>query len=120
MTSILFGYHMPNFSFPGVPREQLFEHLAKLACAAEDAGFDLVTVMDHFYQIRGAGPETEPMLESYTALAALAARTRRVKLGTLLRRNRSRSVRDIQDDRRTSDPGGGRARNRGPARQNST
>jgi F420-dependent oxidoreductase-like protein len=41
-------------------------------------------VMDHFYQIGGIGPETEPMLEAYTALAGLAARTSRVKLGTLV------------------------------------
>jgi F420-dependent oxidoreductase-like protein len=55
-----------------------------LAQAAEAAGFDLVTVMDHFYQIRGVGPETEPMLEAYTALAGLAARTTRVQHGTLV------------------------------------
>lgn len=75
---------MPNFSFPDVPTERLFDRVASLACAAEDAGFDLVTVMDHFYQIRGVGPETEPMLEAYTTLGALAARTSRVKLGTLV------------------------------------
>src|SRR5919204_4300848 len=80
----LFGYHMPNFSFPGVPPEGLFDHVAGLAQAAESAGFDLVTVMDHFYQIRGVGPETEPMLEAYSTLAALAARTERVRLGTLV------------------------------------
>jgi F420-dependent oxidoreductase-like protein len=84
MPDIFFGYHMPNFSFPGVPPEKLFDHVANLACAAEDAGFDLVTVMDHFYQIRGVGQETEPMLEAYTTLGALAARTRRIKLGTLV------------------------------------
>jgi F420-dependent oxidoreductase-like protein len=84
MTQLLFGYHMPNFSFPEVAPEHLFDHVAKLACAAEDAGFDLVTVMDHFYQIRGVGPETAPMLEAYTTLGALAARTSRVKLGTLV------------------------------------
>ena len=40
--------------------------------------------MDHFYQIRGVGPETEPMLEAYSTLAALAAQTSRVKLATLV------------------------------------
>src|SRR5436190_20251654 len=84
MTELFFGYHMPNFSFPEVPPEGLFDHVAKLASAAENAGFDLVTVMDHFYQIGVIGSETEPMLESYTTLGALAARTRRVKLGTLV------------------------------------
>src|ERR1700737_1522904 len=80
----LFGYHMPNFSFPGVPAEGLFDHVVELTLAAESAGFDLVTVMDHFYQIRGVGPETEPMLEAYSTLAALAARTSSVQLGTLV------------------------------------
>src|ERR1700704_1287338 len=83
-TAPLFGYHMPNFSFAGVPPEDLFDHVVALAQAAESAGFDLVTVMDHFYQIRGIGPEPEPRLEAYATLAALAARTSRVRLGTLV------------------------------------
>jgi F420-dependent oxidoreductase-like protein len=80
----LFGYHMPNFSFPEVPPEGLFDHVTRLANAAEAAGFDFVTVMDHFYQIAGVGPETEPMLEAYTTLGALAARTTRIRLATLV------------------------------------
>ena len=79
-----FGFHMPNYTFPGVPDERLFDHVIEQARSAEAAGFDLVTVMDHFYQIRGVGPETDPMLEAYTTLAALAARTSRVRLGTLV------------------------------------
>jgi F420-dependent oxidoreductase-like protein len=80
----LFGFHMPNFTYPGVPKDRLFDHVVEQAKAAEKAGFDLVTVMDHFYQIRGLGPETEPMMEAYTTLGALAASTSRVKLGTLV------------------------------------
>jgi len=79
-----FGYHMPNFTFPGTPPERLFERFVEQAVAAEAAGFQLVTVMDHFYQIRGVGPETDPMLEAYSTLAALAARTGKVRLGTLV------------------------------------
>jgi F420-dependent oxidoreductase-like protein len=79
-----FGFHMPNYTFPGVPDDQLFDHVVAQAKAAEAAGFDLVTVMDHFYQIRGVGPETNAMLEAYATLAAIAARTSRVKLGTLV------------------------------------
>src|ERR1700730_7723893 len=82
--SLFFGYHMPNFSFPGVPDERLFDRVVENAKAAEAAGFDLVTVMDHFYQIRGVGPETEPMLEAYSTLSGLAALTSRVQLGTLV------------------------------------
>jgi F420-dependent oxidoreductase-like protein len=82
--SVWFGYHMPNYTFPAVPPDGLFEHVAMLARAAEDAGFGLVTVMDHFYQIRGVGPETDPMLEAYSTLAALSQRTSSVRLGTLV------------------------------------
>ena len=80
----LFGFHMPNFTYRGVPKEQLFDHVVEQAQAAEKAGFGLVTVMDHFYQIRGIGPETEPMMEAYTTLGALAASTSSVKLATLV------------------------------------
>src|ERR1700704_3986621 len=82
--SALFGFHMPNYTFPGVPEDQLFDKVVKNAQAAEKAGFDLVTVMDHLYQISGIGPETDPMMEAYTTLSALATRTSRVKLGTLV------------------------------------
>ncbi|MGH7667112.1 MAG: LLM class flavin-dependent oxidoreductase, partial [Candidatus Dormibacteria bacterium] len=80
MATPFFGYHMPSFTFPGTADADLFEHVAELAVAAEDAGFDMVTVMDHFYQITGVGIETEPMLESYSTLAALSQRTKRVRL----------------------------------------
>src|SRR5260370_8915684 len=79
-----FGYHMPSFTFPGVPPDQLFDHVGGLARSAESAGFELVTVMDHFYQITGIGKEEEPMLEGYTTLAALARETSKVKLATLV------------------------------------
>jgi F420-dependent oxidoreductase-like protein len=82
--AVWFGYHIPNFTFPGVAPEDLFDHVAGLAKAAEDAGFSLVTVMDHLYQIRGIGPETDPMLEAYSTLAALSQRTERVRLGALV------------------------------------
>jgi F420-dependent oxidoreductase-like protein len=79
-----FGYHMPNYTFPGVPQEGLFDRVVENAKAAEAAGFDMVTVMDHFYQIGGIGPETEPMLEAYATLSALAAHTSRIRLATLV------------------------------------
>ncbi|TMF37017.1 MAG: LLM class F420-dependent oxidoreductase [Chloroflexi bacterium] len=82
--AVFFGFHMPNFTFPGVPADKLFDRVVENAKAAEKAGFDLVTVMDHFYQIRGVGPETEPMLEAYTTLAAIAAHTTKIKVGTLV------------------------------------
>jgi F420-dependent oxidoreductase-like protein len=73
---------LPNFS--GTDPAGLFEHVAGLATAAEDAGFDSVWVMDHFFQLPPLGGPDQPMLEAYTLLGALAARTRRVQLGTLV------------------------------------
>jgi F420-dependent oxidoreductase-like protein len=75
---------MPSFTFPGVPPDQLFDHAAGLARSAESAGFELVTVMDHFYQITPIGKEEEPMLEAYPTLGALARETSRVRLATLV------------------------------------
>src|SRR5207302_1788591 len=80
----LLGFQIPNFTYPGVPNDRLFEQIVTLATAAERGGFDSVYVMDHLYQIRGVGPQTDPMLEGYTLLGGLAARTTRVRLGTLV------------------------------------
>ena len=82
--ALFFGYHMPSYSFAGVGDGELFDRVTALAQSAEAAGFDMVTVMDHFYQIGNVGSETEPMLEAYSTLAAIAARTSKVKLGTLV------------------------------------
>jgi len=77
------GLQIPNFTL-GVPDEQLFDNVAGLAGAADDSGYDSVWVMDHFYQLPALGGPPQPMLESYTLLGALAARTSRVRLGTLV------------------------------------
>jgi len=79
-----FGIHFPLYSFPDLPRERLFDRIVELAVAAEVAGFSLATVMDHFYQIRGVGSETEPMLEAYATLAALSQRTSSIRLAALV------------------------------------
>lgn len=78
------GLQIPNFTYPGVAPDQLFEKVADLATTAEASGFDTVLVMDHFYQLPLLGTPADPMFESYTLLAALAARTERVQLGTLV------------------------------------
>ena len=79
-----FGFHHPNYTFPGVPDDRLFDRVLENARAAERAGFDLFTVMDHLYQIRGIGLEVEPMLEAYTTLSAIASQTSRIKLATMV------------------------------------
>ena len=78
-----FGLQLPNFSL-GVADTDLFEAIADHAVAAEEAGFHSVWVMDHFFQLPPLGGPDQPMLEAYTLLGALAARTERVQLGTLV------------------------------------
>jgi len=75
---------IPNFTYPDVPPEDLFETVATVATTAEGSGFDTVLVMDHFYQLPMLGSPDQPMFEAYTLLSALAARTSRVELGTLV------------------------------------
>jgi F420-dependent oxidoreductase-like protein len=82
--SIWFGLHLPSYTHPDTPPEQLFDRVVAQATAAEAAGFDLVTVMDHLYQIAGIGGPDEPMLEGWLTLAAIARETSRVRLGTLV------------------------------------
>lgn len=77
-----FGIQLPNFS--GTEPGELFEHVAGLATAAERSGFDSLWVMDHYFQLPPLGGPDQPMLEAYTLLGALAARTRRMQLGTLV------------------------------------
>ncbi len=80
----LLGFQIPNYTFPGVTNDKLFDHVVMLAHTAEHAGFDSVFVMDHFYQLPNIGPRSDPMLEGYTVLAGIAARTTKVRLGTLV------------------------------------
>ena len=78
------GLQIPSFTYPGVPDAELFERVADIAATAERAGFDSVYVMDHFYQLPLLGPPNDPMMECYTLLSALAARTKTVKLGAMV------------------------------------
>jgi F420-dependent oxidoreductase-like protein len=80
----LLGFQIPNYTFPGVTNDKLFDHVVMLANTAEKAGFDSVYVMDHFYQLPSIGLRTLSMLEGYTVLAGIAARTEKVRIGTLV------------------------------------
>src|SRR5262252_4096602 len=73
------GLHLADFTWPDGPLG-LRENLARVARAAEDAGFAKLSVMDHVWQIGVVGPPEHEMLEAYTALGYLAACTSRVEL----------------------------------------
>lgn len=73
------GVHVSNFTWPGGP-ERIAADLTRIATAAEDTGFAKLSVMDHVWQIGHIGPPENDMLEAYTTLGYLAARTSRIKL----------------------------------------
>lgn len=78
------GLQINSFTYPGVPDAELFERIAQIAGTAERSGFDSVWVMDHLYQIAVVGKRTEPMLEAYSLLCGIAARTSTAGLGTMV------------------------------------
>jgi F420-dependent oxidoreductase-like protein len=77
------GLQVPDFNWPGGP-SRLGAELATVARTADDAGFEFISVMDHFFQIGVVGPPENDMLEAYTTLGYLAACTSRAKLLTLV------------------------------------
>jgi F420-dependent oxidoreductase-like protein len=78
------GLQIPSFTYPDVTDAGLFERIAAIAVTAENNGFDSLWVMDHLYQISMVGPFADPMFEAYTLLGAIAARTSKARLGTMV------------------------------------
>jgi F420-dependent oxidoreductase-like protein len=73
------GLHLSDFTFSNGPG-RLADDLTRIVVAAEDAGFARVSVMDHVWQISVHGPPEHEMLEAYTTLGYIAARTSQVDL----------------------------------------
>jgi alkanesulfonate monooxygenase len=73
------GLHLSNFTWPGGPTT-LASDLGRAARLAEDVGFTKLSVMDHVWQIGIIGPPENDMLEAYTALGYIAAKTERIQL----------------------------------------
>ena len=73
------GLHISDFTWDGGAPE-LGVRLGQIAQRAEEAGVDRISVMDHVWDIGHIGPPEHEMLEAYTALGWLVARTEHVKL----------------------------------------
>jgi alkanesulfonate monooxygenase SsuD/methylene tetrahydromethanopterin reductase-like flavin-dependent oxidoreductase (luciferase family) len=73
------GLHLSNFTWPGGPATMASD-LGRAAKLAEDVGFTKLSVMDHVWQIGIIGPPENDMLEAYTALGYIAAKTERIQL----------------------------------------
>jgi F420-dependent oxidoreductase-like protein len=82
-TRMKVGLQIPSFTWPG-GAEAIGPTLARVVRTADEVGFDSIWVMDHFFQIRGVGPVTEPMLEGWTTLGWIAANTSRARLGLMV------------------------------------
>lgn len=74
MTKAHFGVTLPQIKRPWVATKEAAENF-------ESLGYDSLWVCDHLY-----GPQSKqlPILEAWSTLAAVAARTERVELGTLV------------------------------------
>jgi F420-dependent oxidoreductase-like protein len=79
------GLQIPRFDWPGSPGN-LGPTLAAVAGAADAAGFASIWVMDHLFQMDGAGMGSadSPMAEGYSTLSFLAGVTKRARLGTMV------------------------------------
>jgi F420-dependent oxidoreductase-like protein len=77
------GLHYWTFATPADPA-RIAPTLADTAQLADQAGFASFTVMDHYFQMEAVAPADDPMLEGYTTLGYVAAKTQRMTLGLLV------------------------------------
>jgi F420-dependent oxidoreductase-like protein len=79
------GLQIPSFKYPG-GAAAIRPKLKEIVTIAEEAGFNSLWVMDHYYQIKGLFGEayTDPMLEAYTTLGYFAGLTEKAYLGVLV------------------------------------
>jgi F420-dependent oxidoreductase-like protein len=77
------GIHFMNFTLPGGPAG-LRAVVGDTAVAAEEAGCTVFTAMDHWFQMEQFADAHDPMLEGYSVLNFVAAKTERLQLGLLV------------------------------------
>ena len=75
---------MDKLKFNVVLPTRSFAETRAFAERAEAAGYDAVAVEDHFFMRNPMESPEDPRLECFTALAAVAMVTRRVKLGQIV------------------------------------
>ena len=83
---VKFGIQHPNFTHDGNGKE-IFQTIKKRAQYVDVSGVDSFWFMDHFIQIPQVGGFQEPMLEGWTTISAIAAVTKKIKLGTMVTGN---------------------------------
>ncbi|HEX4088914.1 MAG TPA: LLM class F420-dependent oxidoreductase [Trebonia sp.] len=77
------GIHFMNFTLPEGPAG-LRSAVGNTAVAAEEAGCAVFTAMDHWFQMEHFADARDPMLEGYSVLSFVAAKTERIRLGLLV------------------------------------
>jgi F420-dependent oxidoreductase-like protein len=77
------GVHFMNFTHPD-GAAALRAAVGDTAVAAEEAGVDWFTAMDHWFQMEHFATAHDPMLEGYSVLSFVAAKTERLRLGLLV------------------------------------
>ena len=75
--------NITNYSWPDTPTS-LGRHLGRIVRAAEAVGLDTLWVADHLLQADPTSTPDAAMLEAYTTLGFLAARSERIRLGTMV------------------------------------
>ncbi len=76
-SKIQIGIHIP-------PEDKSFNEMKELCLMAEELGFDLFTITDHFLNMANPKGKTGHPLECWTTLAGLAAITSKIYLGPLV------------------------------------
>src|ERR1700752_3510163 len=77
------GIHFMNFTHPD-GGAALRAAVGDTAVAADEAGIVRFTAMDHWFQMEHFQTAFDPMLEGYSVLNFVAAKTERVQLGLLV------------------------------------
>jgi F420-dependent oxidoreductase-like protein len=77
------GIHFMNFTLPGGPAA-LRAAVGDTAVAADEAGVAWFTAMDHWFQMEHFATAHDPMLEGYSVLSFVAAKTERLRLSLLV------------------------------------